>query len=131
MKIKTKKKMNLPQLIEWAWDKNIKERYFYSNKGSEVFFGINPCIEMECLVYKNELFEVEWEEEVTEKTKIPRLIEVCEYEERIKVFLYENESIKSVLDYYFDDLFHEPKAFYMLNDDMSMTLLWKDGGMVE
>ncbi len=38
MKIKTKKQMTLPQLIEWAWDNDVKDKYFVGNGIGEVEF---------------------------------------------------------------------------------------------
>ncbi|WP_294582978.1 hypothetical protein [uncultured Staphylococcus sp.] len=60
------------------------------------------------------------EEEITENTIIPRLIEFddCKFDD------YEECSIAELKN-------SDSKAFYMLNDDMTMTLIWKDGEMVE
>ncbi|WMM14414.1 hypothetical protein [Staphylococcus saprophyticus] len=42
MKIKTKKQLNLPQLIEWAWDNNVKnERYRCSDSNPYEYVWIN------------------------------------------------------------------------------------------
>ena len=89
---------------------------------------INKEIEI-CHLGSN-AFIVEYFETITEDTVIPMLIEVTEYNDDTTVFLNENKSIKTVLDDSLDDLLYVPKAFYMLNEDMTMTLLWK-GGMVE
>ncbi|MEB7449899.1 hypothetical protein NGB74_02595 [Staphylococcus chromogenes] len=77
------------------------------------------------------LFTVEIEEEITEETELPRLVEVLEYNKTPQTHLDTNKTIKSALDDSLDDTSWEPKAFYMLNDDMTMTLLWRNGGMVE
>ncbi|EKU50332.1 hypothetical protein [Staphylococcus massiliensis] len=74
----------------------------------------------------DEGFVVEVEEEITEDTKIPVLLERCqeEYYSGHEWFEHTNTSIKKEKE-------QGSKAFYMLDDDMSMTLLWKDGEMVE
>ena len=81
VKIKQKKTMNLPQLIEWAMENEIKHRVFESNpnfdgvtyrlgfdKGGDLYFeeSLTPTL----------LFTVEVEEEITEDTKFKHLIEI-------------------------------------------------------
>ena len=39
VKIKKEKKMTLPELIQWGWDNDVKEKAFYSNlDGGSVYF---------------------------------------------------------------------------------------------
>ncbi|WP_194745901.1 hypothetical protein [Staphylococcus chromogenes] len=70
-------------------------------------------------------YTIEVEEEITEDTKIPNLVEVYEYMQGVNCSgtMY-NTSIQ-------EEKTNISKAFYMLNDNMTMTLIWKDGGMVE
>ncbi|WP_281197423.1 hypothetical protein, partial [Staphylococcus felis] len=77
----------------------------------------------------SDTFEVEGEEEITLDTEIPNLVEICEYNNELTTTIYFEHSIKKVLD--FEGIYATHKAFYMLNDDMTMTLLWKNGEMVE
>ena len=80
------------------------------------------------------IFTVEIEEEITEETAIPRLLEVrnliplknmgWHYFKSLKSYLHFNHSISEIEN-------RDGIAFYMLNDDMTMTLIWKDGAMVE
>ncbi|HHW9417762.1 TPA: hypothetical protein ACU3GT_002741, partial [Staphylococcus aureus] len=72
-------------------------------------------------------FEVEVEEEITEETKFDRLFEVFEVSEgEYNPTSNRNTSINESLN---DNIF-PIKAFYILNDDMTMTLIWKDGALV-
>ncbi|HDJ2894599.1 TPA: hypothetical protein PP389_001826 [Staphylococcus aureus] len=130
MKIKTKKTMTLGELIEWA-RKNPEltndKRFFSRNSclsGSVEFrSGINRTIVINHIMFDDE-FEVEVEEKITEETKFDRLIELFEIQEGdYNSTLYENTSIKECLY----GRCVPTKAFYILNDDMTMTLIWKDG----
>lgn len=79
-------------------------------------------------------FTVEVEEGITEEMAIPRLLEVRNAipskEEGwkdlkiLKSYMYGNHSIAEVKNKY-------TVAFYMLNDDMTMTLIWKDNELVD
>lgn len=86
---------------------------------------------IERAVEPDETFTFEVEEEVTEDTKVPRLIEVYEYDGILGTHLNTKMSIKKVLNDSQSNLLYVPKAFYMLNDDMTMTLIWRNGEMVE
>lgn len=138
VKIKTKKEMMLPELIEWALEKGMTYRTYFGSKGGEIYFdgfGIFKA-EIDVDVYPKETFEVEFEEEITEEMKIPTLIGlfVCDYGQcdygQI-MHMYHNESINDAIGDVDEDARSMSKAFYMLNDDMTMTLIWKDEEMVE
>lgn len=129
MKYKVKKQMTLPELIQWGWDNEIENMFFRSSDGSEVHFELEGNFNTEEYIAFNETFEVEVEEKITEKTKIPVLAEVAkinESSEDIRIYYYRGISITEARN-----TIREPKTFYMLNDDMTMTLIWKDGAMVE
>lgn len=73
-------------------------------------------------------FIVDIEKEVTEETKFDRLLEVYEIQEGVYMSaLHTNTSIKERLE----NTSFPTKAFHILNDDMTMTLIWKDGELVE
>ncbi|HDE5532612.1 TPA: hypothetical protein PDP19_002946, partial [Staphylococcus aureus] len=72
-------------------------------------------------------FIVDIEKEVTKDTVFDKLFEMYEMEGGVyETVLYANTSIKECL--YGRRL--PTKAFYILNDDMTMTLIWKDGELV-
>ncbi len=131
VKIKRKVEMTQKEFVQFLIENAAINEITQSTKNGKDF---ELCIKLKSDNNKinrinNNLVEVE--EEIAEDTVIPMLIEVTEYDDDTTVFLNENKSIKTVLDESLDVLLYDPKAFYMLNDDMTMTLLWKDGGMVE
>ncbi|API79919.1 hypothetical protein A7971_09740 [Staphylococcus argenteus] len=134
MKIKTKKTMTLCELIKWAWENPelTNDKKFFSRNscysGSVEFCsGINRTIVINHIMFDDE-FEVKVEEEITEDTKFDRLFEVYEFRERAYMSaLHTNTSIKERLE----NTSFPTKAFYILNDDLTMTLIWKDGELVE
>lgn len=75
MKIKTKKEMTLPQLIEWTIKKDIKDEKFYSKNGCHISIDFRGHAFL-WDIRLNEIFTVEIEEEITEDTKLDTLIEV-------------------------------------------------------
>ncbi|BBM81400.1 hypothetical protein [Staphylococcus phage KSAP7] len=135
MKIKVKKEMTLAELMEWAWeypDLTKGKRFYTENQDNENFVYFSSEDGRKCLVSEfisaDDTFEVEVEEEITEETKVDRLIELFEIQEGdYNSTLYENTSIKECLY----GRCVPTKAFYILNDDLTMTLIWKDGELVE
>ncbi|HBE8080495.1 TPA: hypothetical protein NBI64_001665 [Staphylococcus aureus] len=135
MKIKVKKEMRLDELIKWAWDNPglATGRNFYPQTKSDIdykcfsLYDGRNCI-IKGFVSADDTFEVKVEEEITEDTKFDRLFEVYEFRERAYMSaLHTNTSIKERLE----NTSFPTKAFYILNDDMTMTLIWKDGELVE
>ncbi|PTG23398.1 hypothetical protein [Staphylococcus chromogenes] len=134
VKIKTKKEMNLPELIQWGWKNGEEQRIFRGSKYGSVCFNDDGWVIIETAIEQDETFEVEIEQEITEETVIFRLLEVrnaipsnkTEWKDLkiLKSYLYGNHSISEIKNEY-------SVAIYMLNDDMTMTLIWRNGGMVE
>ncbi|MDK9861623.1 hypothetical protein [Staphylococcus equorum] len=134
VKIKRKVQKNLPQLIEWAWENpklSRNKRFVSENKGfpyvsQYVIFNEVGYAEIEnSYCYgRNDLFTIEVEEEITEDTVIEKL-----YHTTIPSRIVESgcSTIKSTLEH----STVEPIAFYILNDDLTMTLIWRDGRLVE
>lgn len=81
-KIKRKVEMTLPELIEWGFKNNIKNRKFVRNRNQRYFKPVvfNSCGYAEFnddFSYSPEdTFTVEIEEEITEETQIYRLLEL-------------------------------------------------------
>lgn len=133
-KIKRKVEMTLPELIECAWENEVSDKAFYSKyTGGSAFFDKEQTLYLEHETRKDETFTVEIEEEVTEETQIYRLLELRDSfkfkdggwkdSNILKSYIYGNRSISEVKN-------EHSVAIYILNDDMTMTLLWKDGAMV-
>ncbi|EGQ3109376.1 hypothetical protein ACB385_001159 [Staphylococcus pseudintermedius] len=129
MKIKVKKEMNLHQLIQWARENNVKGETFTSNYGRAVKFYSDVSFNTMVPIFHWDTFTVEAEEEITEKTIIPNLLEAYEYDSTLVFEVRKNKSIKDLLDS--DDYDGVTiKAFHIINDDSTHTLVWKDGGLV-
>ncbi|XWX34246.1 hypothetical protein LMHOCYYV_CDS0022 [Staphylococcus phage PG-2021_4] len=125
MKIKTKKEMNLPELIEWAWENGIDNKTYTSPKGSEISFDEYGDIVDVYRIEPNDVFTIEVEEEITEDTVLPKLVT-----RTVKGHygLWKKGSINSLKHITFNDV----EAFYIPNDDLTMTLIWtKEEGLVE
>ncbi|PTL14765.1 hypothetical protein [Staphylococcus haemolyticus] len=126
-KIKRKVEMKLPKLIEWAWENEVSNKAFYSNyTGGSVFFNDKQILYLEHEIRKDETFTVEIEEEITEDTVFPVLIKTLKNAfNEITVIPHENASIN------LSKSNNETISYHILNDDGTMTLLWKDGAMVD
>ncbi|MGZ9777087.1 hypothetical protein ACTMNT_11850 [Staphylococcus pseudintermedius] len=130
MKTKTKKEMNLHELIQWAWENDVKGKTFKSNRGKKVkFYSIGGFNVMEP-IWGHDIFNVEVEEEITEETEIPVLVELFMSGLDEIIHTYHRTSIGEAIGEVHKGAEALPTAFYMLNDDMTMTLIWKDGELV-
>lgn len=120
VKIKKKVEMTLPELIEWAWKNGVKEKAFYSNidRGS-VYFDMVQTVSIEYSIVVDETFTVEVEEEVTEETKIPEMLEIFVNDGGVK-------RVEKSINELKDDFSKE----FWLKDGNTMTLIWKDGELV-
>ena len=118
--IKTKKEMNLPQLIEWAWENNVKDKTFCSVKDDrgvfyEVGFYDDGSFYSEDFLVSELVFTVEIEEQIDEETLIPKLI--VEYSYCSDVDLYKCFKVGDFMN-------DNAKSIYILNDDLTTTLIW-------
>lgn len=134
MKIKRKVQLNLPQLIEWAWEnpKSSRNKRFVSeNKdfpyvNQYVIFNEVGYAEIESSYCygRNDLFTITTEEEITEDKWFPELVI------RTVAGDYRLHKQGSINDFK-HSTFNDVEAFYIPNDDLTMTLIWRDGKMVE
>lgn len=128
MKIKTKKEMNLPELIEWAIKKDIKDEKFYSKNGCHISIDFRGHAFL-WDIRLNEIFTVEIEEEITEDTKLD-LVERFIGGTGSVCYTSHSMSIKECLK-------RSPKKcttthFYIENEDKELVLIWtKEKGLVE
>ena len=137
VKIKRKVEMTLPELIEWGLENGIKSKRFASNLLNTKYVGFDSiggvCFNGLYSYLQQDTFTVEIEEEITEETQIYRLLELKDsfifkdggWEDLniMKSSMYGNQSISEVKN-------DESKKFYMLNEDDTLTLIWKDGELV-
>ncbi len=133
MKIKVKKEMRLDELIKWARSNpelSKGKNFFTTGNGDDIVRfqkDTNECTTSVC-VPLDASFEVEFEEVVTKDTVFDKLFEVYEFREGdYTAISHANISINKRLDEHCFPI----KAFYILNDDLTMTLIWKDGRLVE
>lgn len=120
-KIKRKVEMTLPELIEWAWENEVSDKAFYSNlDGGSVYFDKIQNLSIEYEIAINETFTVEVEEEVDIYTVLESFYE---YTNDNQFKHYKNTPLQIIKDY-------EDKEFWLKDGD-TMTLIWKDGAMVE
>lgn len=129
VKIKQKKTMNLTQLIEHIWANNLRHKWKDSDNTSAYVqvYDDGQLVVDKCT--KDSVFTVEVEEEITEDTVIPELVELYEdFLESNETLKHENRSISEAKD---EDACAS-QAFYIINDDLTMTLIWtRDKGLVE
>ncbi|HGZ6256579.1 TPA: hypothetical protein ACOFY8_002931, partial [Staphylococcus aureus] len=132
MKIKVKKEMRLDELIKWARENPdlSQGKIFFSTGFSDGFVRFHPNTNKcstSSFIPIDIPFIVDIEKEVTEETKFDRLFEVYEFRERAYMSaLHTSISINERLE----NTFFPTKAFYILNDDLTMTLIWKDGELL-
>ena len=135
MKIKTKKQLNLPQLIEWIEINRRFDEEFASHRYNYVHANVDGVLEFTG-EFCEDTFTVEVEEEITEDTVIPKLMTTFRktclkngtgYQ---RVRIDENYSIKLMLNK--AEAHSEPvETLHIVNDDRTHTLVWRDGKMVD
>ncbi|PTF13110.1 hypothetical protein [Staphylococcus devriesei] len=127
VKIKRKVEMTLSELIEWGFKNEVFNKRFTNNGRlfKTVSFDPRGRVSLPSIyVYDaKDTFTVEVEEEITKETEIPKLVSINRNNLN-EVNINFNCSIGQFLD-------RSDYNYYILNDDSTMTLLWKDGAMVE
>lgn len=123
VKIKRKVEMTLPELIEWGFKNNVKDRGFDCNQANYrpvVFNSIGWIDFIDDYCYPpGDTYTVEVEEEITEDTKIPEMLEIFQDNDGTQWFGNSIEQVK-------DDFSRE----FWLKDGDTMKLIWKDGELV-
>lgn len=97
MKIKRKVQLNLPQLIEWAWENNVKGEFFSIDKNEEsgIYFATNNDFMMKNADYirYNNTFTVEVDEEIDEDTEIDKLVVIDDDDD---LLVFSNYTIREI-----------------------------------
>ncbi|EIZ4605908.1 hypothetical protein MPU16_002407, partial [Staphylococcus pseudintermedius] len=127
MNIKVKKEMNLLELIEYIKKNEIADKVFFDNKGKgKVVVGDDRYLYMTDLNL-TDTFTVETVEEITEDTVIPFIVELYTNNHGLKeTSMHLDNTISNILSIN-KILMRKNSIFYMINDDATMTLIWKDG----
>lgn len=136
VKIKQKKQLNLPQLIEWAMENEIKDRVFESNPNFdgltyELGFDIDGDLYSEEPLAPTLLFTVEVEEVVDEDTKLPKSLAIFEHNGNLYSEMHDNKNINDILKMDIKVKSSSTKTIHMVNDDGTHTLIWRDGRLIE
>lgn len=113
--------MNLLELIEWGFKNDIKNAVYNTKNGLSVNFSFDGKAVIGYAFSKEDTFTVEIEEPITEDTVIPEMLTV--YDEGI-THLTNNKSLNDLIK-------NNLKSAYIMNDDLRLILIWRDGKMVE
>ena len=127
--IKRKVEMNLPELIELGFKNDIREKSFIvyecvEDQRHEVHFNALGIPKFSAFIKKSNTFTVEIEEQIDENTELTALVELSSRGLLGNTRLYRYHSINDVID-------NQSVAFYILNDDQTMDLIWRDGRLIE
>lgn len=137
-KVIIKKKMNLPELIQWGFQNIdqvmsktfIAERVRGAIEGNYVQFSTDGHgVKIDEGVTDKDIFIVETEEVISENTIIPILLQVCTNFTETDIYseIYENTSIKDVLE---DQITALVKTFHLVKEDGEHILIWKNGKII-
>lgn len=141
MKIKQKKQLNLPQLIEYAWENDVNNMQYVCDNFQSKSVNFNQIGWAEFSggysYNPSDTFTVTTEEEITEDTVIPKLMTTFKKTYLKDDFGYqrvridENYPIKLMLNK--AEAHEEPvETLHMVNDDGTHTLIWtKEKGLVK
>lgn len=121
VKIKIKKTMNLPQLIEWAWENGIKNKIIRADKQlMNIQFDEHGDFKTYGFTGIDTTFTVEVEEEITEDIEFKCLIEKNITNEFHRLMY-------STINEWKDESSKEFHAYI----DGEFKCIWRDGKLVE
>ena len=124
--IKRKVEMNLPQLIEWGFKNDIKEKSFIAyecvgDQRHEVHFNALGIPKFSAFIKKSNTFTVEVDEPITENTVFELMIEVTD---SCPNCLWEEASVEDWKD-------EDSKEFHAYIDGKFKLIWTKEKGLVE
>ncbi|MDW4377860.1 hypothetical protein QI056_02475 [Staphylococcus saprophyticus] len=127
VKIKQKKQLNLPQLIEWLLKSGYRNYTANSNMGNTVTLSRYGAIQFSLgTFFPEETFTVEVEEEITEETVFEEILLIVNNGLGIEV--YSNYSINDVLSN--NEGYYEETVMLILKPDPEV--IWtREKGLVE
>ena len=131
VKIKREVEMTLPELIEWGFKQKELLPFFYgSREGSFVQFTPDGWVNITG-IESTDTFTIEVEEEITEHTNLDTVLEI--YSDlhspgSISSFIQKGDSINSIIEC--NPTGFKTECLYLVNGDMTLTLIWKDGELV-
>lgn len=121
--------MTLDEAIKYAWENDIRSETYFSEDEEGIYVNVDKdgdiSIGYEDVITPYERFVVEKEVSINESTVIPKLLVKRKSTNDYK--LYEEDTIESFGIYEGDN---DLEAFYMVQKDKTLTLIWKDGEMI-
>ncbi|MCD8920918.1 hypothetical protein K2V69_09420 [Staphylococcus gallinarum] len=121
MKIKTKKQLNLPQLIEWAWENGISNKIIRADKQlMNIEFDEHGDFRTYGFTGIDTIFTIEVEELINETTRFEMLAEI---DGTNTIYGHCNSRIVDIINYQ-DTEIHA----YI---DGEFKCIWRDGKLVE
>lgn len=130
-KIKNKLTLKPKELVKYLLDLEETELTLHIETEDGYNNLIKPKFKAENYITYNEeeeAFTIEVEEEITEDTKIDNLVEIVINDKNIPhTSVFYNTSINERLSI----TRYRPQAFYMLNDDSTITRIWENGKLVD
>ena len=142
MKIKTKKQLNLPQLIEWGFNnpKEVESKVFEADKidyfwnvANVQFSNDGYGVRVDSSVSAEDTFTIEVEEEIDEETKLGLLLDhfINPYGQHYVGNIYQNRSINDVLEEN-DEMEISTNSIHLFDKETKeFILIWRDGKLVE
>lgn len=130
-KIKVKKELKPKEFLKHLLEQEETEVELdgYTFNYNEEHYSFDPEITTnEVISYNpnNNTYTVEIEEEIDEDTVLPTFVMTfLNFSDELRAATWNNTSIKSV------EKNKKALAYHLLNEDGTMTLIWKDGEMVE
>ena len=97
--IKTTKQLRLDELLKLCWDNHITSGIYNSNKKSFVRVLDSSNVIVVGCVSATDIFEVTYEEEITEDTKFELLVELHFVDGEYLSITRQNKNISDVIDY--------------------------------
>lgn len=128
MKIKTKKVMTEKEYLHYVIDKTdlLSISHDFTHVDHDIVLELHDRNNTTCAnTWVNSegetVFEVDIEEDLTEDTKIPKML------------VLDNDGSTRLRNNHCASHYNsiDTKALYMMNDDMTMTLIWKNGRLVK
>ena len=124
--IKRKVEMNLPQFIAWAVDNHITGSFYANNRvnAKRIRFEFGRIVSSHGELRSHDTFTVEITEEITLTTPLPDMLHVW------KTGILGTE-IKEVKNKSIASQYTVCSTEFWLKQDDEMTLIWRDGKLVE
>lgn len=136
VKIKRKVEMTPKEFLKHLLEQEETEVELdgYTFDYNEEHYSFDPEIKTnEFISYSlhSNTFTVEVEEEITKDTKLDRVLEI--YNDlhspgSVSSVIQKGASINNILEY--NPSYFNTACLYLINEDMTLTLIWKDGELV-